>query len=417
MLKRGFLLCTFLLMFALLFAVAGCAEEAEEPAAPAAPEETDEPEEAEEPEEADEPEEVEAAGEPILIGNIQDMSGPTSVWSQAVTLGVEKAVEEINAAGGIDGRPLEIITYDARNDVQEAITAYNRLVDTEDVSVIIGPPISGIAIALAPIVEEIGVPIVGSFIDERATTQEDGTPWSYMFLMQPSATQQARIIAGYAMEEEGMKRFALLYDQANAYSVSLANPFKKFVEEHGGEIVMEELYTGGDRDFRTQLDKIRGADVDALFSPNYIGDLTLIVEQSRGMGLDIPILAELSAAHPFASMIGEIADNIFLIDNVDYEEDALKDLFDAYVEEHGERPLNKYFLGYDNLLVVAEAIRDAGSDDPEDITNALKYLSGVEGTTGVISIDPETHRPLGLSMVIFKIVEGEYVAQQRFLID
>lgn len=355
------------------------------------------------------------APEEILIGNLQDTSGPTSVWGKAVTIGIEMAIKKINDHGGINGKQLKLISYDTKNDVQEAINAYNRLVTSDKVVAIAGPPISNIGIALAPITEEKKVPFVGSFIDERATTKPDGTPYTYMFLVQPSSSQQAQIMAGYAMEKVGLKKFAVLYNQANSYSVSLSKPFIEYVKSHGGEVVIEETYKSGDKDFKTQLAKIKNTKPDAIYAPNYVQELTLIVQQARALGIELPIVGGLDAAPPFASLAGEAANKVLFPNNFAYDEPQLKEVYDAYKAKYSEEPLNKVFLGYDTMLVIAEAIKKAGSTDSTKIAEAAATLKDVQGTTGTISISSKTHRPYGLSMVMFEIDNGKYIAKERYL--
>ena len=355
--------------------------------------------------------------EQILIGNMQDMSGPTSVWGAAVTSGIEMAIEEVNAEGGINGKELKLITYDTKLDVQEAINAYNRLATSDKVSAIVGPPISNIGIAVAPVSEDKKVPLVGSFLDERATTKEDGTPYKYMFLMQPSAGQQAQIMAGYGLEKQGLKKFAVLFNQANAYSVSLSKPFIDYVNNNGGEVVIEETYNASDKDFKTQLAKIKNENPDAIYAPNYVQELTLIVKQARALGIDVPILGGLDAAPPFADLAGDAANKVLFPNNFAPDEPQLQEVYNAYKDKHGEEPLNKVFIGYDSMLLIAQALKESGSADPQAVAEALANIKELEGTTGTISISPDTHRPYGLSMVMFQIEDGKYVAKERYLTE
>lgn len=358
---------------------------------------------------------AETAGGEILIGNLQDLSGPTSVWGKAISNGIEMSIAKVNEAGGINGKKLKLISYDTKNDVQEAINAYNRLASSDKVAAVVGPPISNIGIALAPIAEQKKIPIIGSFLDERATTNNDGNPYTYMFLMQPSAGQQAQIMAGYAMEKMNYKNFAVFYNQANAYSVSLSKPFMGYVKKKGGQILVEETYKAGDKDFKTQLAKIKDANVDAIYVPNYIQELTLIVQQAKALGMDKPIIAGLDAAAPFATLAGDAANNIIFPNNFAFDEPQLKEVYDAYKAKFGEEPLNKVFIGYDSVTLIAEAIKAAQSSESEKITAALSNLKDIKGTTGNISISTKTHRTYGLSMVMFQIENGKYVAKERYL--
>ena len=347
----------------------------------------------------------------ITIGAILDLSGPTSVWGNAVANGAQLAVDELNADGGIDGRPVELKVYDVKLSPQEAITAYNRLVDQDRATAVVGPPISNIGLSIAPVTESKGVPVVGSFIDPRATTKENGEPWENMFLMQPSSVQYSEIIADFALEELELDSVAIMYDQSNAFSVSLVEPFRNYVTAQGGEIAIEVTYKSEDKDFRTQLSQVRQSGADGIYLPIYVQEAVLTLQQAQEVGLDIPIIGGLDFAPPFTTLLPdpELADGIYVANNYSESESQLNDIREAYVEKFGEEPINKAFLGYDKILIIADAIRRAGSSDPQAVSEAIESSEGLRATTGVITISEETHRPVGLSMVMYQIRDGEYV--------
>ena len=208
------------------------------------------------------------AADEILIGNIQDLSGPNKAFGLATVNGAQMYFDQINAAGGINGKKLKVISYDTKSEVNEAISAYRRLCDLDKVSVIIGPPIANMGIALAPLTDAKKIPIIGLYMDERATTKPDGAPWTYMFLAQNSSGAQARTIAAYAIKDLKLKKYAVLLNQQNAYSVSLAEPFVNYVTENGGTIVAKETFMTADKDYRAQLTKIKQANPEAIYMPN-----------------------------------------------------------------------------------------------------------------------------------------------------
>lgn len=356
-----------------------------------------------------------SSGDQIIIGNLQDLSSTTSVWGKAVTNGAQLAIDKINKEGGINGKKLKLVTYDTKNDVQEAINAYNRLATQDKAVAIIGPPVSNIGIALAPIAENAKVSILGSFIDERATTKNDGKPWGYNFLIQPSSVQQAQIMAGYTIDKLHIKKIGILYNQANAYSVSLFKPFVDYVKSHGGQIVSEQAYKTTDKDYKTQLAEIQAAGAEAIYMPNYIQEGVLAVQQARQMGINVPIVGALDFAPPFASLAGAAADNIYFPNNIAAEDPQIQEVAAAYKAAYNDEPLNKAFIGYDSILVIADAIKRAGAPDPVKVRDAMEQTKDLKGTTGNISISAATHRPYGLSMVMIKIEKGQYVAQERYI--
>lgn len=352
----------------------------------------------------------------ILIGNMQDISGPTSVWGNAVTRGAEIAVEKINADGGIDGTALKLVTMDTKANVQEAIKGYNSLVSSGVVAVV-GPPVSNIGLALAPIANKAGVPVVGSFIDPRVTVGEDGKPQAAMFLMQPSSVQYSEIMASYTVEKLGLKKVGILYDQSNAFAVSLLKPYVEYVKSAGGEIVSEQVYAKGDKDFKTQLAKIKASGADCLYFPNYIQDAVLAMKQRRQVGLDVPVIGGLDFAPPFASLVNdsEAADNIYLANNFSEKEPQLQEVWRIYRDKFKEDPVNKVFLGYDKILLIGEAMKLGGGTSAANVQAGLSKVKDLQGTTGVLTISPATHQPVGLSMVMYKIEKGQYVELGRYV--
>lgn len=357
-----------------------------------------------------------ATAKEILIGNMQDISGPTSVWGNAVTRGAEIAVEKINAAGGIDGVMLRLVTMDTKANVQEAIKGYNSLVSSGVIAVV-GPPVSNIGLAVAPLANKAGVPVVGSFIDPRVTVGEDGKPQPAMFLMQPSSVQYSEIMASYTIDKLGLKKIGILYDQSNAFAVSLIKPYVAYIKEAGGEIVSEQVYTKNDKDYKTQLAKIKEAGADCLYFPNYIQEAVLVTNQSKQVGLGLPIIGGLDFAPPFASLVNdpEAAYNIYLANNFSEKEPQLKEVWDIYRSKYGEDPVNKVFLGHDQVLIINEAIKLGGGATAAQVLAGLPQVKDLQGTTGVLTLSPETHQPVGLSMVMFKIEKGEYLDLGRYV--
>jgi branched-chain amino acid transport system substrate-binding protein len=350
-------------------------------------------------------------GGEIVIGVVQDLSGTTSVLGNAVKNGAELAVEKINAAGGVDGKKIKLISYDVKGDPQEALNSYKRLVDQDKAVAVVGPPVSNIGLALAPIANQKKVPVVGSYIDPRVTQKEDGSPQDYMFMMQPSSVQNSELLASYGIDKLGVKNIALFYDQTNAFAVSLMKPFKDYLAAHGGKIVAEEVYKKGDKDYKTQLNKIKTSGADAIYAPNYTQDNILTVQQANQIGLKLPIIGGLDYAPPFASLMNDptLADNIYFANNYSDNEPQLKDVREAYKAKFKEDPINKAYLGYDTITIIANAIKTAGKADATAIKDALEKTKDLQCTTGKITLDPKTHATVGLTMVVYKIEKGKYI--------
>lgn len=346
-----------------------------------------------------------ASGDEIVIGCLQDTTGVTSTLGKMIQGGAEWAVDEINAAGGVKGKKIKLVTYDTKADVQEAINAFTRMCTTDKVSAIIGPPVANIGIAIAPISEQYKVPVLHFAIDDRATIKDNGKPYKNMFLFQPSAKQQGAIMGNFAVQERGLKKIGIIYNQSNAYSVSLLEPFKKAATKDGAQIVAEVPYQANDKDFKTMLNKIVSAGADAIYAPDYTQELILIVQQARAIGFEGSLICGLDACPPFPKLCGPESNGIVYINNITESEPKIQDIVKAYKEKTGNDATNKFFLGYDVMKIIAKTVEEVGSD-PVAIRDATEKITGYQGLTGNITIDPNTHQTKGLEMVMH-IIENQ----------
>ncbi len=402
-----------LLVLALMLPLAACGPgESTE-----TPEEVSEPTEEEvvvEEEEAVEEEEVveEEPKEPIVIGSIQDLSGPAAEPGQANAWGAEYAVQVINENGGIDGRPLEIITMDCKNDLNEGINAYRKLVDEDEVTAIIGPPLSNPASGWVEISEEDQVPIVGHFMDEVCTTDPDtGEPYPYMFLAEPSCSQQSFAIAKFALEELGLTKFATLYNTGNAFAVAHAKPFMDYVSENGGSVVAEETFTCTETDYSAQALKIVQEEPEAVFLSDYANQAAMAYDFLRDAGFEGVILGANTLSLPFPSLVKNDIYDVYFLQNYDMlnPEAGGYELFQAHMEAEGaDYPKANVAFGWDAVQVLVAAMRQA--EDPTDgaeLRDILEQTDGVALAERTITIDPSTHRPSNMGMYIAEYDEAD----------
>ncbi len=353
----------------------------------------------------------------ILIGCLQDITGATSSLGQMVEAGAQWAVDEINENGGVKGKKLVMNTYDTKADVTEAINAYTKAVTSDKVSLIVGPPVANIALAIKETSEQYEVPVMGLAMDPSAQLKADGTPYKNMFCFQPNAIQQGAIMAKYAMKNS-FKTFGVIYNESNAYSLSLKDPFITTITENGGTVdgKQQVAYNANDTDFKTLLSPIVNANVDAIYAPNYTKDLVNIVTAARALGYEGAIIC-LDACPPFNTMLGGSSDGVYCINNVDDTEPELQKMIAAVKEKTGVEATNKFFLGYDIVKIAAKCLEETGTDDPAALRTAIENIKDFKGLTGNISIDPETHMTTGLDMVMFTYEGTTPKMLERFSAD
>ena len=343
--------------------------------------------------------------EPIVVGNIQDLSGGASEPGKANAWGAEYAVQVINENGGINGRMIEMITLDCKNDLNEGINAYRKLVDEYEVVAIIGPPLSNPASGWVELSEEDQVPIVGHFMDEICTTDPDtGEPYPYMFLAEPSCSMQSDMMAKFALEDLGLTTFATLYNTGNAFAVAHAKPFMDYVEANGGEILAEETFTWTDTDYSAQALKIVNANPEAVFLSDYANQASLAYDFLRDAGYEGVILGANTLSLPFPSLVKNDIYDVYFLQNYDMlnSEAGGYELFQTYMAAEGaDYPKGNVAFGWDAVQVLVAAMLQA--EDPTDgveLRDLLAQTDGVVLAEGTITIDPATHRPSNMGMYI-----------------
>jgi branched-chain amino acid transport system substrate-binding protein len=347
---------------------------------------------------------------PIKIGMYADLSAGTAQWGQDAERGGKLRVKEVNEAGGLLGREVELIVYDIKMSPTEGVQAYTRLVQQDGVVAVQGSLISNTALAVSPVAAEMGVPVVARAMDERATTpgfdpenpEQDLDPNPYFFLTQPSAFEQSRIIAHYAVNELGLDTFAMLYSPGNSYSLYLARGFEHYLNKWGKEMLGGFEFQAGDTDYKTQLTKIKQLNPDGLYICNYLQQNANAVKQAAELGLDTTYLGNNSWYKPMDEVAGEAADGGYFVFSASPEDPAedFQEFRDNYMEEYGQEARQHSYSGYDDVGFIIDAIRRAGSTDPEAIRDAMKATDSFDGILGTIDIDPETHRPIDLPLAI-----------------
>lgn len=352
---------------------------------------------------------AQASSDPIKIGNIQDLTGPNKAFGLGMTNAAEVYIEDINGKGGVCGRQVTLISYDTKSEVNEAINAYRRLGERDKVVAVIGPPISNMGLALAPISEEAKVPMVGLYLDERAMVSEKGELYEYMFLAQNSAGAQARAIGQFAINELKPKTIAILYNTQNSYSVGLVEAFRDFVVEHGVQIISEETFTNADKDYRAQLTNIKQAAPDAIYMPLYPAEIPLGLQQAHELGINVPILGDNSFI-PFS--LGSNTDpsasaNVYFPYGIDPNDPALADWTDSYTERFGYPPVAQAYSGEDAIGVLLTAIGNTCDDlSPAAVVKQLEATKDYKGLQGLVTLSPENHMPVALPMAILTVDNG-----------
>lgn len=356
-----------------------------------------------------------AGSDTITIGILQDTTGATATLGKSVQKGVEDAIADINAAGGINGKTVKYIEYDTAANVDTAISAYIKAVTVDQVDFLFGPPIANIVSGIKATTASYDVPMITFAVDPLCYTDNSGNIYEYLFCAQPSTVVQGQIMAEFAMQN-GFKNFGVFYTQDNSYSVSLLDPFVSTVRANGGILEDKNIigYNASETDIKTLIQPIIKAGVDAIYCPNYTAPLVLIKKACDELGFKGAIITGLDGAPAFNTQVGADCSNVYFINNIDIYETATAKAISERCQDVGAP--NKYFLGYDSMQMAAKVMAEVGTDG----ATVAKALETAEytGVTGTIKMDPETHMPvLGTPMFMYKYDGTTPVMLQKYPIN
>lgn len=339
-----------------------------------------------------------AKSDTIKIGGIFPLSGNVAVFGVEARNGIQLAIEEINAAGGAGGKQLELVFQDDEGNPEKSVNAYNKLTAQDKVGIIIGSLTSGCTIAITSKAQQQGVVLVAPAATAEAVTDAG----DYIFRACFIDPFQGTVGGIFAANNLGARVAAVLYDNGNDYSVGLRDNFISSFQNRGGQIAADESYTTGDVDFNAQITKIKAANPDIVYLPDYYNTVSLIAKQLRAQGIGVPILGA-DGWDGLAENAGDEVLNGFYSNHYasDSTDPKVQNFVKAYEAKFGSVPVSFAALGYDSMYLIKDAITNAGSADPAAVRDALKATNG-SYLTGNLSFDSKRN-PVK-SAVILEIV-------------
>jgi branched-chain amino acid transport system substrate-binding protein len=334
----------------------------------------------------------------VKIGGIFPLSGDVAVYGVEARKGVILAIEEINTAGGVNGKKIDLVYEDDEGNPEKSVNAYNKLTAKDKVNVIIGSLTSGCTIAITSKAQAQKVVVVAP-----AATAEDVTnAGDFIFRACFIDAFQGTVAGRFAADDLGTKNAAILYDNGNDYSVGLKDSFIAAYEQQGGVIVANESYTGNDVDFNAQITKIKAVNPDIVYLPDYYNKVALIAKQLRAQGINTPIAGgdgwDGLTENAGDEVLNGYYSNHYAADSTDIK---VQNFVKAFQAKFGTIPNSFAALGYDSMYLVRDAMLAAGSFDSTAIKNALAAING-SYVTGRLSFDAK-HNPVK-SAVIVEIV-------------
>ena len=344
-------------------------------------------------------------GGEILVGEYGSLTGGQATFGQSTHNGIMLAVDEINAAGGVDGRKIRVITEDDQSKAEEAANVVTKLISQNNVVAVLGEVPSSSSLAAAPICQANKTPM----ITPSSTNPEVTKKGDYIFRMCFLDDYQGRAMAGYIGNTLGLKRVAVLIDNKSDYSTGLAKFFSDAFVAGGGQIVATQSYAQGDSDFRSQLTAIKAANPQVIFVPGYYNDIGQIAIQARDLGMTMPLAGGDGWESPKLVEIGGKALEGSFYSNHYFAGDpapAVREFVQKYEERYGAKPDSLAALGYDAARLLADAIKRAGTTDGPKLREAIAQTKDFVGVTGTINLGP-TRDPIGKKLVVVEIRNGD----------
>ena len=354
----------------------------------------------------------------IKIGNLVALTGPSATWGQSENNALMLAVDKINAAGGIDGKKVEIISYDSRADKLEAVNVVKRMVEQDKVVAIIGPGQSGVANAVREVNNSAKVPLIATTAtNPTVTVTDDGSVVPYTFRVCFIDPFQGTVAGQFAFKDLGAKTAATLYDVGDEYSQYLSKYFVEAFEKSGGKIVANEAFRSGELDFRAQLGKIKEGNPDVIFIPTMQKEAALAAKQARDLGITAALIGGDGWGSPdIFELSGGAVEGGYFVNLAAMEDPLIQDFLKEYRAKYNADPvLPNPLMSYDAMLWLADAIKRAGTTEGEALRDALAATKDLQVPTGVLTMDAATHNPLNKPAVIQQLKDGNFVYVKTFV--
>jgi len=337
----------------------------------------------------------------IVVGHFASLTGQNATFGQSTDNGIKLAIEEQNAAGGINEKKIRLVTIDDAGKASEASIAVTRLINDEGAKAILGEVASGLSLVGGPIAQEAGVPMISPSSTNPEVTRAGDMVFRVCFL----DTFQGYVAAKFAQDNLKATKAAILYDQAEPYSTGLAADFKKTFVEKGGSIVLEQAYTGGNLEVSAQLQSIKGSGAEVIFLPGYYGAVGTIIRQAREAGITAPFLGgDGWDSAELAKIAGPAINGNYYVNHYSHEEERpeVQSFVKKYKEKYGEVPDGLAALGYDAARVLFDAMARAPSLDGKELRDAIAATKDFKGVTGTFSIDENRDAKKSAVILVYK---------------
>lgn len=329
-----------------------------------------------------------AATDELVFGEVSSLTGQEATFGSSTHNAIMLAVNELNSMGGVNGKKIRVVTYDDQGKPTEAAAATTKLIVQDKVHVILGEVASSRSLAMAPIAQSNGVPMISpSSTNPKVTLDKD-----FVFRVCFIDPFQGSVMAKYATQDLKLSRFAVLRDVRNDYSVGLSDVFSASVTGFGARVAIDQSYSAGDIDFKSQLTAIKAASPEAIYVPGYYTDVALIARQARELGITVPLMGgDGWDSEKLFEIGGDALEGSYFSNHYAPEDPnpRIQKFVTDYKAAYGSTPDALAALGYDAAMVAAAAAGRAKSLSGADLREAIAQTVQHPGVTGTITLGPD----------------------------
>ena len=344
-------------------------------------------------------------GDTIKVGEFASLTGKEATFGQSSHNGTQLAVEELNAAGGILGKKVQLLTEDTQSKAGESQTVVNKLVSRDSVIAVLGEVASSRSMEAAPVCQNAKIPMISpSSTNPKVTDTGD-----YIFRVCFIDPFQGTVMANFAAKTLKAERVAILTDAKSDYSKGLAKYFKEQHLKNGGKVTAELDFNGGDSDYNAQLTTIKASTPQAIFVPGYYTDAAQICRQAKELGITVPLFGgDGWESEKLVELGKDAVEGQYFSTHYhpDVGSDKSRVFVAAYKKAYNAAPDAMAALGYDSMMILADAIKRGSSAEPAKIRDALAATKDYDAVTGKITINE--HRDATKSAVIIKVEKGQF---------
>jgi branched-chain amino acid transport system substrate-binding protein len=340
----------------------------------------------------------------IVIGEVAALTGGTATFGTSSNAGTKMAIDEINEAGGLLGKKVRLVTEDDQSKQGEAGTVAKKLISRNKVIALLGEVASGRSLEMAPICQKAGIPMISPASTNPKVTEAG----DYIFRICFIDPFQGTVMGKFA-NSRGWKRVAILTDVKQDYSVGLTQYFKEYFAKHGGIITGEQSYGSLDKDFKAQLTALKAGSPDAIFASGYYNETGLIAAQARELGLNVPLLGGDGWDSPsLVEVAGPAIEGSFFSNHFSTEDQSprIQEFVKKFQARYNKMPDAMAALGYDSAMILADAIKRAGTTEGKALRDAIAATKDFDGITGKITLDAS--RNANKPAVVLTIQDGKF---------